>query len=64
MKEKPIIQSKSNIVKILIFFLIVFCVAFLLASYLINDAFRDLVDRRILKKQLMENDSKIGRAHV
>lgn len=59
MKEKPIIQSKSNIVKILIFFLIVFCVAFLLASYLINDAFRDLVDRRILKKQLMENDSKV-----
>jgi len=59
MKQKPIIQSKSNIAKVCLFFLGIICVVFVLARYLINDDFRNVVDTKVLKKELTENTSKI-----
>lgn len=60
MGEKPEINTKiSNIIKIFIFLLIVFCIAFILASYLINDEFRSMVDIKILKKEIIENTKNV-----
>lgn len=59
MDEKPMIQSKTNIIKTCMFFLVVVCIAFVLARYLINDEFRNTVDTKLLKKEVTENTSQI-----
>lgn len=59
MEEKPKIDSKMNIIKVFIFFLIVFGIAFVSANYLINDDFRNIIDSQILKKEITENTSNI-----
>lgn len=59
MEEKPKIDSKMNIIKVFIFFLIVFGIAFVSANYLINDEFRNIIDSKVLKKEITENTSNI-----
>lgn len=59
MEEKPNLYSKTNIIKTCMFFLVVVCIAFVLARYLINDEFRNTVDTKILKKEVTENTSQI-----
>lgn len=59
MEKKLEIASKTNLVKIGLCFLIILCVVFVLARYLINDEFRNMVDTKILKKEIMENTSNI-----
>lgn len=59
MGEKPVIHSKSNILKIMVFFLVVLLIAFILASYLIDDEFRNQIDSRILRKEVSENSSRM-----
>lgn len=59
MEEKPVKHSKTNVVKVSIFFLAVIFMAIILARYLINDEFRSAVDTKILKKELTENTSNI-----
>lgn len=59
MEEKLVKHSKTSVIKVSIFFLIVICIAIVLARYLINDDFRSAVDTKILKKELTENTSNI-----
>lgn len=59
MEEKPKIDSKMNIIKVFIFFLMVFGIAFVSANYLINDEFRNIIDSKVLKKEITENTSNI-----
>ena len=62
MEEKPMIHSKKYIIKLCIFILVIICVVFILASYLIHDEFRNMIDTKIFKKEVSENTTKIGRA--
>lgn len=59
MEEKPIMQSKSNIIKICIFLIVVICIAIVFAMYLINDNFRNTVDENLLQKEITENTANI-----
>ncbi len=59
MEEKPKIRSKKNLFKIGISCFIIICVIYVLASYLINDEFRSMVDTKILKKEVTEKSSKV-----
>lgn len=56
MEEKPKIESKT-IIKAMISFLVIVCCAIVLARYLINDDFRNMVDAKILRKEVAENTS-------
>lgn len=55
MEEKPKITSRKNVVKVGISLVIIFCMIVILASYLINDEFRNTIDTKILKKEVTEN---------
>lgn len=57
MEDKPKIPSKKNIIKISVSFLIIICIIAVLASYLINDEFRNLIDTKVLMKEVTENTS-------
>lgn len=59
MEKKLEIASKTNLIKIDLCFLIILCVVFVLARYLINDEFRNMVDTKILKKEITENTSNV-----
>lgn len=59
MNEKSIIHSKTTIIKICIFFLVVIFVAFIMAKYLINSEFRSRVDAKIFNTEIAENASNI-----
>lgn len=59
MEDEPKKFSKTNMAKICVFFLVVICMAFVLARYLINDEFRNLVDTKILGKEVTENNSNV-----
>ncbi len=59
MEKKLEIASKANLVKIGLGFFIILCIVVVLARYLINDEFRNMVDTKILKKEIMENTSNI-----
>ncbi len=59
MEEKPKIRSKKNMVKISVSSVIVLCIVFILASYLINDEFREMIDTKILKKEILENTANM-----
>ncbi len=58
MEEKPMIHSKKYIIKLCIFILVIICVVFILASYLIHDEFRNMIDTKIFKKEVSENTTK------
>ena len=53
--EKEILHSKKNIIKVIFSFLVIICIIFILASYLINDDFRKNVDTNMLGKKVEEN---------
>ena len=53
--EEDLLHSKKNIVKVIFSFIVIICVIFILASYLINDEFRNIVDMNILGKKVEEN---------
>ena len=59
MEEKPRIHSKKNMIKMCIFILMVICVVFILASYLIHDEFRNMVDTKIIRKEISESMAEI-----
>ena len=59
MKEKEEVQNKSNIIKTIIFFIIVICIASVFSGYLINDEFRKNVNSKFLNKEITEDSSSI-----
>ena len=59
MEKKPKIDSKTNVVKICLSFFVIICVIFVLTRYLINDEFRNMIDTKILKKEITENSANI-----
>ena len=59
MENKPKIGSITKIVKICLFFFIGISIIFVMARYLINDDFRNMVDTKILKKEITENSSNV-----
>lgn len=59
MEDEPKIVSKTNIIKVSVFLLVVICVVFVLARYLINDEFRNMIDTKILGKEVTENNSNV-----
>ena len=58
-ENKSVTHSKSNVIKVLIFFLIVIAVAAILAFYLIDTKFHAQVDDFIFRKDVTENSSNI-----
>ncbi len=59
MEEKTVVHSKKNAVKTGISFFIILCAIVVLASYLINDDFRNGIDTKIFKKEITENPSNM-----
>ena len=53
--EEDLLHSKKNIVKVIFSFLVIIGVVFVLASYLINDEFRNKIDMNVLGKKVEEN---------
>ena len=58
MEEKPKI-AKESVIKLGTSFLLIIFIAVVLARYLINDEFRNMVDSKILRKNLTENSSHV-----
>lgn len=59
MEEKPMIRSKENMIKMGIWIFVIICIVFVLASYLINDEFRNKIDTQILRKEITENSANM-----
>lgn len=57
MEDKSKMEMKSNVIKATLSFVVIMFIAFILASYLINNEFRYTIDTKILKKEITEDVS-------